>query len=520
MPHFTPAAVSAVSAAVCLAAASVASAQVDPVVIVRDGRPAADGNGDLFLFGRPIINDAGVVAVDSDLIDTDGGFADNDGFFGFDARNGDDLAGDRVFVREGQIGPFPGTIYSTVDTDPALDPLGRLVFYANFQNNPVTNRALVVAPGGGVLEPIVAAGDAAPDGNGVFDLNLAEPVRVNAAGQVAFRTSLADTAGGTADDRGVFLASTVGGKSLTTVAREGDPAPGGGTYGTVGIVLLNDAGQVGFRSDLAGGAALFVTGPGGTGPQRVFTEGDAVPGGNGTFDDAIGGADLTPDGTVVFQGRINGAGSASDRGLFAGRPGEVVELAREGLTAPGGNGTFRDFNDLLANDTGTAIFRGVLTDTDGGTSDNSGIYTLDYTSDDPQDTLVQVAREGEASPDGDGVYGFFRAPAVNDAGQIAFGVQLRDGADGVTDDAIVAGAAGELFVVAREGESFLGSTIVDLGFAIEENSANFSGFNDAGEVAYSFILADGRAGLAVATIPEPAALGLAAAAGLLLTRRR
>ena len=77
------------------------------------------------------------------------------------------------------------------------------------------------------------------------------------------------------------------------------------------------------------------------------------------------------------------------------------------------------------------------------------------------------------------------------------------------------GNGGPLTQVIRQGDPLFGSTVTDLSFSD-------SGFNDSGQVAFSYQLANGFRGIAVANpVPEPSAvLLLAATGGPLLLRRR
>jgi hypothetical protein len=65
------------------------------------------------------------------------------------------------------------------------------------------------------------------------------------------------------------------------------------------------------------------------------------------------------------------------------------------------------------------------------------------------------------------------------------------------------------------GDPLFGSTLQSIGFNLADQEA----FNNRGELAFGYTLANGVTGVAVLTVPEPAALGLLPA-GLLLRRRR
>ena len=91
--------------------------------------------------------------------------------------------------------------------------------------------------------------------------------------------------------------------------------------------------------------------------------------------------------------------------------------------------------------------------------------------------------------------------SLNDLGAVAFSSDLSGTAGGTTDKAgIFLWNDGHLIQVARTGQMLLGSTISSL--------STFQ-LNNADQVAYFFTLADGRSGVALWSVPEPAATSLA-----------
>ncbi|ANB18963.1 DUF7453 family protein [Dokdonella koreensis] len=119
----------------------------------------------------------------------------------------------------------------------------------------------------GVLSKYVAAGDPAP-GGGTFTMIGTEswgmvdgtqvpggPVpAINDRGQVAFR---GEVSGGIAS-AGLFISDH---GTHSWVVQMGDPVPGGGTYIGLQAPLLNNAGELAFFSDIAGGpGSAWVTG--------------------------------------------------------------------------------------------------------------------------------------------------------------------------------------------------------------------------------------------------------------------
>jgi hypothetical protein len=90
----------------------------------------------------------------------------------------------------------------------------------------------------------------------------------------------------------------------------------------------------------------------------------------------------------------------------------------------------------------------------------------------------------------------FRSVSMNDAGTVAFLASLNSGGFGI----YVGGpATGK---VIGSGDALFGSTLTVASFFTE-------GFNDSGQVAFFYTLADGARGVALATpVPEPSACAL------------
>ena len=98
---------------------------------------------------------------------------------------------------------------------------------------------------------------------------------------------------------------------------------------------------------------------------------------------------------------------------------------------------------------------------------------------------------------------------INNAGTVVFHARLRDGGHGIFtgNDPV----ADKLIAVD------------DVLFGQRVTAVNFrhGGLNDLGQLAFSYTLADGRSGVAIATpVPEPGAAAVAAGSCLLLWRRR
>ena len=368
-----------------------------------------------------------------------------------------------LLARSGDAAPDGNGAFDGLDR-PALNDSGQAAFRGFLTGTAGgADDEGVFRGDGGALTQLARTGQAAPDGNGTYFtfFNLTQ----NAAGQAAFEALLTGTAGGNADNFGVFRGD---GGAVTQVARGGQTAPdGNGTYFIISDPALNASGQVAFRGTLTGTAGGSADNSGvfrgdGGALTQVAREGQAAPDGNGTYRRFRDPA-LNASGQAAFRGTLRGTagGSADDAGVFRGDGGAVTQLARAGQAAPDGNGAFTGFGDPSLNDAGQAAFFGLLTGTAGGSADDAGVFRGDG------GTLTQVARAGQAAPDGNGTYSSFRDPALNAAGQAAFFASLTGTAGGSADDeGVFRGDGGAVTQLARTGQ------------AAPDGNGTFSSFTD------------------------------------------
>lgn len=502
----------ALGAAVLALAPHVSFAAPVTEVIAVGGDPAPDADGSFYLFSNPSLNDAGHVAFLAFLTDTSEGSSDHGRIYRGDAATLVEV------LRKGQDAPDGNGSFSEFNA-PALNETGQAAFFGVLSGTSGgTNDDRGIFRGdGATLVSLAREGQAAPDGNGSFSGFSTFPA-FNDAGQAAFRGGLRDTSGGGEETSGIFRGD---GTTLAQVARGDQPAPdGNGNFYSFDFPTLNNAGQVAFRGVLdntSGGAsdtAGLFRGDGETLVQ-IARAGQSVPGGNGTFIDFVVPS-LNDSGQAAFVADIASDGT-DDHGIFRGDGAALVQIARQGQAVPDGNGTFSFLFAPALNNEGQAVFSANLAETTGGSSDSRGIFRGDGL------TLEQLARAGQASPDGNGSFTGFLDLAVNDAGQAAFLGLLTGTSGGTSDDSGIFfydDGLGLLSVV-REGDELLGSTITDLLFedSVGTGGDERGGLNELGQVAYRFTLADGRQGLAVSLVPEPGGLGLLALGAMGLLRR-
>jgi len=215
--------------------------------------------------------------------------------------------------------------------------------------------------------------------------------------------------------KGIFVHS---GTTDTPVMRAGDVAPGTGglTYNAFpgddffGELSLNNAGDALFLAEYGDGSGqgLFVD-SGGTN-FAVALQGETAPDTAGGSYSGFGAASFNDSGDVAFEADVSG-GSVSE-GIFLDSGGSDSALVLAGQPAPGtGAGTFSSFAGVSLNNHGEVAFHSTVV----GGAVNQGLFLY---SDGQVSPLVLP---GAVAP-GTGELPFqgFAAPALNDAGDVAF----------------------------------------------------------------------------------------------------
>lgn len=328
---------------------------------------------------------------------------------------------------------------------------------------------------------------------------------------------------------GMFIGN---GGPLTTISKRFDPAPSG-VYGqpTSSNRFALSGNVTAFNSGYTGGSGIF-TGSGG--PLTVIAKkGDVAPGGVfGSFysDTAISGS------KVAFVGSYSPSGaSVGTRGLFVGSGGTLTTISKTGDPAPlgtfggGFSGGISISGDKVAFIDSFSTVQGVFTGSGG--------------------PLTTVVKTGDSAPSG--TFADFFSPAIdgdNVAFQARYGAQLLQGVflskngvlttiaksgdaapvgtfSAVGSDIVVAGSTvgfrgfytgngsgyfvgngGPLTTVVASGMQLFGSVIARIEFTTMDVSGS-------GNVAFVYVLADGRSGVALAVpVPEPASACLVFAA--------
>jgi hypothetical protein len=325
-------------------------------LIAREGTTVAPGfAGGIFsnIGSGQANNNAGVIAFIASVTGGDTTFQSDQGLFTGTPGN---LT---LIAREGSAAPgATGTspVFSTTTNYPTLDRRinnsGQVTFGAQLSGDGVSalnDHAIYVwTPdgGNGTLALAAQTGSTAPGlGSPTIRYSVIdESPGFNDAGKVAFRGQVIGDPGD-----GVTLVNNFGiwkgtPGNLEVVVRSDDdsPIPGVKIRSQDPNPRINAAGQVTFFSVLAGTGvmngvndrALWVTTPSGE-IQLLARRGEAAPGtGAGVNFSVLDGVPpaINALGQVAFTATLSGTGvsGANDRGLWAGTPGNVSLVAREG----------------------------------------------------------------------------------------------------------------------------------------------------------------------------------------------
>jgi hypothetical protein len=223
-----------------------------------------------------------------------------------------------------QGSPAPaGGNYSQL-SNPAINSAGKVLFGASLTGGSAGSGLFFGTPG--TTLTTVALNNSTTPAGGVFG-PFSGPPAVNSAGQVAFVSNR------NGDFNSALFAGTPG-TTLTSVAVMGDAAPAGGNYSAMFTPALNVAGNVAFLANLTGGSStrgIFVGTPGQP-LQTIALQGSPAPNGGGATYSGIGNPSLNASGQVAFTSILTGAGvnCCNNVGLYAGSPGNIVQIVRTG----------------------------------------------------------------------------------------------------------------------------------------------------------------------------------------------
>jgi hypothetical protein len=237
--------------------------------------------------------------------------------------------------------------------NPVIQSQGESFFNATVRENGFLQSSdLFRATTGGQLTLLVKQGDPAPDGNGNYPSFSGEIPFVNELGQVAFGITFENTLGNGIDGAALLIGRG-GANPLTIAARANQLIPGSGGD-RFDLILnpfaFNNEGQVAFTSLTQDSELIGIWRAGAGGIVRIVWQGDANPTGDGIL---FGGASVPGVNVMNERGEVAFFDYTEVGGDFFGaiyrgdRFDNLVEIVREGDLTPTGNGTYDAFDALL-----------------------------------------------------------------------------------------------------------------------------------------------------------------------------
>ena len=452
--------------------------------------------------------------------------------------------------------PTPAGGRFTSFGEPVLNNASQLLFNASYTDDEGEQVGLFRTTTDGSIEPVAVRGDSLPSGEATY-LGFGD-ADIDDSGRVAF-TALTE-----ARNRAI-IGEPRGG--LVEIARSGSPDDG--LFSSVSATSINNVNGVTFLASTPDEMAVYRSFFGRR--SAAAQSGEATPDGEATF---VGffRPSINDSSSVAFGATLDAA-SGDSTGLYLDRlRGPVVELLREGQPAPDGDGVFgafQTFRNLSLNNQGqVAIVNSIVDSQLGARGRDAGVFLVD------EQSLQEVARVNRPiSEDDDRLFLSLDPPVLNDEGSVLFRAVIGDEPRGAVIQGVFIGDGrgvsprvmqgdpapgggrfsrfGDISLNNAGGVAFTASTteptgsgvyytdgllepqavirVGDLidGVAVQSLRASLlagdkrSGLNDAGQVAVTFRLEDGRSGLALYTpVPEPASVALAVVGAFALQRNR
>ncbi|MBE7508478.1 MAG: hypothetical protein HS101_19660 [Planctomycetia bacterium] len=331
----------------------------------------------------------------------------------------------------GQSAPgAPGRFFSFY-YPPAISNNGRVAF-AGWLTGATSNDEGLWSGLPGSIQLVAREGSVAPGTTAAFSNGWLFPW-VNSSGVVAFSAALTGAGIDSTNNTGIWVGVP---GALAVAARAGNPAPGtpAGVVFSGGMqnwLMLNDAGQIVFRANLAGpgvdssnDAGIWAGAPGAL--QLVAREGDVAPGSGGVFDlfnyqfEANPVPVINAAGEVVFSGHYT-----SGRGIWRWSEGELELVALTNTTAPGTGALFEYLFDPWMNASGKVVFKASLMGDGVDFMNNAGVWAG------VPGAVELVVRKGDLAPDTSGLYFVLNFSnvgllSIDDADAITFPSSLMD----------------------------------------------------------------------------------------------
>lgn len=407
-----------------------------------------------FQFGFPRVNADGLVAFESQLTGPGVVIGENQNLRGIWSGP---VGAPRLVAREGD--PAPGTPdgvrYLVLQSGLRdLNDRGEVSFSGQVTGPGVTfanDSALWAGPRGGV-QLVARDGSPAPGTSGGVNYGSFQfgVIHLNNSGQTAFENGLAGPVNGS-NNHAIFYGPPGDVRLAVRLGQQAAGLPEGLRYESARNPRLNDAGQIAFAGVAGGKSAVWAGLPGAL--ELVAYGETRAPGTpDGVTYYLMDSPTLSSSGQVAFRSALRGPGTnQNDTGIFAGTPGSVRLVARNGQDAPGTDPVVRFANpeNFAINGAGQVVFLSPLAGAGITTANDYGIWAYD-----PVEGLALVAREGHPFDVGGGelrtisLLQLLSGESLTDAGQFGFAADFTDGSSGVFVTVVPEPGAATLLVLA------------------------------------------------------------------------
>ena len=388
-----------------------------------------------------------------------------------------------------------GALWGANQTLPATNSEGDVLFVARFNpiGSSISDEGLFLYDASsGSLETVVKDGDPVPDGNGYLYVALTNHPALGNDGRVAFWGTISGAVGGLGNGSGIFRWTN---GNLVRIARSGQTRPGGTELlEAFTWPSINHKGDVAFWADLDPSGQGIYRGRGGQ-LVEIARTGDESPAG-WVIDDFIplSGVAINDSAQVAFRARVDTpVCCALTDVLYLGSGGNLTRLTYGGAAASdGGIVPYTISRNLALNNQGQVAFTGQYSNS------NSGIFRVS-----PGGVAVKIAREDETVPGSTAqkftlIWG--HELALNERGDVAFVASFNNGSGAVEGLFFYSDSRGLVRVV-EPGTPLAGNTVKYFQFvgtsSFDWRSGEPSGLDDNGNVVFWFRLNDNREGIAV-----------------------
>lgn len=399
-------------------------------------------------------------------------------------RGGDpSAAGNQIDLLLLQLSSPPvAPIFSaTTRSQFALDRFGRVVFVAVDNDN----QDAIYRSDGQQLDVIMQTGQDAPFGSNVNIASVATTFLANDEGQLAFM----------ATSQGQFFQVLNTDSTNLALLQSGQMLDDGRSLGAFRNSALNNNGQMLLRLNTSNDTfGYYIADDQGT--NKIFHVGEPAPDGLGSFTANVATTpNLNDSGQAVLQAFVDDV-TNDYAGLFFHDGALLTELIRTGDPILGGDRLSPIYAPRI-NNNGSIAYQMV----------SGGAFSMARLVLRRGGTETVVVSEGDMLPAPIGLpVETLRGMVLNEQDQVLFRARLRDGGTAV-EALLMFDPDHGLALVARHFQAFQGDVMAAFTAAMPfgaETNANWknaeNSFNNQGQVAFTYLLNNGEAGVALAEV--------------------